>query len=87
MTRENLTGRYKKEFCLRDLVGTVHPDYSDKTWVEAFLLSKRGDSAVEQYFKNPEYYSKGLKQFDQSNTRHDTPLDLYESDGQFFING
>lgn len=87
LTRENLTGRYKKEFCLRDLVGTVHPDYADKTWIEAFLLSKRGESAVEQYFKNPEYYSKGLKQFDQSNTRHETPLELYESDGQFFING
>lgn len=87
LTRENLTGRYQKEFCLRDLVGTVHPDYADKTWVEVFLLSKRGDSAVEQYFKNPEYYSKGLKQFDQSNTKHETPLELYESDGQFFING
>lgn len=87
LTRENLTGRYQKEFCLRDLVGTVHPDYADKTWIEAFLLSKRGDSAVEQYFKNPEYYSKGLKQFDQSSTRHETPLELYESDGQFFING
>ena len=87
LTRENLTGRYQKLFCLRDLVGTVHPDYEDKTWLEAFLLSKRGDSAVEQYFKNPEYYSKGLKQFDQSSTRHETPLELYESDGQFFING
>ena len=87
LTRENLTGRYQKEFCLRDLVGTVHPDYEDKTWLEAFLLSKRGDSAVEQYFKNPEYYSKGLKQFDQSSTKHETPLELYESNGQFFING
>ena len=87
LTRENLTGRYQKEFCLRDLVGTIHPDYEDKTWIEAFLLSKRGDSAVEQYFKNPEYYSIGLKQFDQSSTRHETPLELYESDGQFFING
>lgn len=87
LNRESLTGRYKKKFCLRDLVGTTHPDYTDKTWLEAFLLSKRGDSAVEQYFKNPEYYSKGLKQFDQSSTRHDTPLELYESDGKFFING
>lgn len=87
LTRENLTGRYQKEFCLRDLVGTVHPDYADKTWIEAFLLSKRGDSAVEQYFKNPEYYSIGLKQIDQSSTKHETPLELYESDGQFFING
>lgn len=87
LNRENLTGRYQKKFCLRDLVGTTHPDYTDKTWLEAFLLSKRGDSAVEQYFKNPEYYSKDLKQFDQSSTRHETPLELYESDGKFFING
>ncbi len=87
LNRESLTGRYKKEFCLKDLVGTTHPDYSDKSWLEAFLLSKRGDSIVEQYFKNPEYYSKGLKQFDQSDTRHETPLELYESDGKFFING
>lgn len=87
LNRESLTGRYQKKFCLRDLVGTTHPDYTDKTWLEAFLLSKRGDSAVEQYFRNPEYYSKGLKQFEQSSTGHETPLELYESDGQFFING
>lgn len=85
--RESLTGRYKKQFCLRDLVGTSHPDYSDKSWLEAFLLSKRGDSAVEQYFKNPEYYSIDLKEFDQSNLRHDSPIELYENDGQFFIRG
>lgn len=87
LNRESLTGRYNKTFCLKDLVGTIHPDYADKTWLEAFLLSKRGDSAVEQYFKNPEYYSKELKQQDQSNLRHDSPIELYESDGKFFING
>ena len=87
LKRENLTGRYIKTFSLKDLVGTVHPDYTDKTWIEAFLLSKRGDSAVEQYFKNPEYYSKDLKQLDQSSLNHETPLELYESNGQFFING
>ena len=76
-----MTGRYIKTFSLKDLVGTVHPDYTDKTWIEAFLLSKRGDSAVEQYFKNPEYYSKDLKQLDQSGLSHETPLELYESDG------
>ena len=48
---ERLTGRYNKTFCLKDLVGTTHPDYADKTWIEAFLLSKRGDNAVEQYEK------------------------------------
>lgn len=87
LNRENLTGRYIKTFCLKDLVGTIHPDYTDKTWLEAFLSSKRGDNAVEEYFKNPEYYSRDLKQLDQSDLRHETPIELYESDGKFFING
>lgn len=87
LNEDYLTGVYSKKFCLKDLIGTTHPDYTDKTWLEAFLLSKRGDSAVEQYFKNPEYYSKGLKQQDQSRLRHDSPIELYESDGKFFING
>lgn len=87
LNRENLTGRYIKTFCLKDLVGTIHPDYTDKTWLEAFLLSKRGDNAVKEYFKNPEYYSRDLKQLDQSDLRHETPIELYESDGKFFING
>ena len=85
--RESMTGTYTKKFCLRDLVGTSHPDYSDKSWIEAFLLSKRGDNAVEQYFRNPEYYSEGLKGFDQSSLRHDSPIELYENNGQFFIKG
>lgn len=84
---EWLTGRYKKAFSLKDLVGTIHPDYTDKTWLEAFLLSKRGKNAVEEYFRNPEYYSKDLKQLDQSKLRHETPIELYECDGKFFING
>ena len=87
LKRENLTGREIKTFSLKDLVGTVHPDYSDKTWLEVFLTSKRGDNAVDEYFKNPEYYSTDLKQLDQSNLGHETPLELYESDGKFFING
>ena len=87
LKRENLTGREIKTFSLKDLVGTVHIDYSNKTWLEAFLTSKRGDRAVDEYFKNPEYYSTDLKQLDQSNLSHETPLELYESDGKFFING
>lgn len=87
LKRESLTGRYKKTFCLKDLLGTIHSDYTDKTWLEAFLLSKRGDRTVEEYFANPEYYFVGLKQQDQSNLRHDSPIELYESNGKFFING
>ena len=33
------------------------------------------------------YYEEDLKRQDQSNLNHDTPIELYESDGQFFING
>lgn len=87
LNRECLTGRYIKTFCLKDLIGTTHSDYTDKTWLEAFLLSKRGDNAVREYFKNPEYYSRDLKQLDQSDLKHETPIELYESDGKFIING
>lgn len=61
LDRESLTGRYNKTFCLKDLIGATPPDYADKTWIEAFLLSERGDNAVEQYFRNSDYYSVGLK--------------------------
>ena len=82
---EGMAGTFTKEFSLKDLVGTNHSSYADKSWIEAFLLSKRGDATVEEYFKNPEYYSIGLKQLDQSNLKHITPIELYERDGQFFI--
>lgn len=84
---ERLTGIYNKRFHLKDLVGTTHPSYANKTWIEAFLLSKRGDEAIEQYFRNPDYYSIGLKQQEQSNLSHDSPIQLYESNGRFFIKG
>lgn len=82
---EGMTGTFIKQFSLKDLVGTDHSSYADKSWIEAFLLSKRGEATVEEYFKNPEYYSIGLKQLDQSNLKHITPIELYESDGKYFI--
>ena len=84
---ENLTEKNFKKFSLKNLVGTTHPSYCNKTWLEAFLSSKRGDNAVDEYFNNPEYYSHDLKQLDQSNLKHDTPIELYESNNKFFING
>lgn len=53
LNNSNLTGIYKKTFCLKDLVGTAHPNYRDKTWLEAFLTTKRGNDAVKKYFANP----------------------------------
>lgn len=87
LSRDSLTGTYTKTFSLKDLVGTIHPDYSNKSWIETFLTSKRGDNVVDNYFRNPDYYSKDLKKEDQSDLTHDTPIELYECDGQFFIKG
>ncbi len=87
LSRDSLTGTYTKTFSLRDLEGTIHSDYSNKSWIEVFLASKRGDDTVDNYFRNPDYYSKELKREDQSDLTHDTPIELYECDGQFFIKG
>lgn len=43
-------------FSLRDVVGTNHSRYANKTWIEAFLDLDRGEELLELYFKNPEYY-------------------------------
>lgn len=87
LERESLTGTYTKQFKLKNLIGTTHRDYYNKTWLESFITTKRGDDAVLKYFKNPNYYDQELKQFEQSDLNHDTPIELYESEGKFFIKG
>lgn len=82
-----ITERATKKFCIKDIMGTIRSDYADRTWLEAFLASKRGDVAVEKFFRNPEYYTVDLKQMDQSTASHDSPIELAESNGQFFIMG
>ena len=77
-----------KQFSLGDVIGTNHPDYYNKSWIDSFIATKRGDRIVEEYYKNPSYYSEFLKQPNQDNYRvHETPLELYENNGKFYING
>ena len=77
-----------KRFRLEDIIGTAHPDYYNKSWIDFFLATKRGDNIVKKFNGNPEYYSEFLKQPNQDNSVvHDTMLELYENDGKFIIKG
>lgn len=77
-----------KKFCLGDIIGTDHPDYYDKSWIDFFIATKRGDGIVRKFNSNPEYYSEFLKQPKQDNSIvHDTMLELFENDGKFIIKG
>ena len=88
ITRESLTGTYKKKFCVKDIIGSANLDYAGKTWIEAFeLTGKRGDKIVEKYFDKEEYYTSDLKKEDQTYVNHDSPIELYEADGKFYIKG
>lgn len=87
---ESFTKEFILPFCMKDIVGTEHPSYRDKTMFEAFLLTKRGDWNINNLYKNPAYYSETLKQTDQSTKTagHDTPIELSrDSFGRCFISG
>lgn len=87
---ENYTKEFILPFCMKDIVGTEHPSYMDKTMFEAFVLSKRGDWNINNLYNNPSYYSETLKQTDQSTKTagHDTPIELKrDSLGNCYISG
>ncbi len=48
----------KAFFSLRDVIGTNHDRYANKTWIEAFLDLDRGEEILELYFNNPKYYDE-----------------------------
>ncbi len=76
--------KFTSRFCMKDIVGTKHPDYENKSFFDSFLTTKRGDIIINSYINNPEYYEKVLKQPDQSyeTCRHDTPIELYKVDDE-----
>lgn len=63
-------------FCMKDLVGTDHDRYSNKTWIEAFLDLDRGDENIQLYFENPNYYE---------NLKDDSNLGLAKKDDKYYI--
>lgn len=46
----------KATFSIKDVVGTNHQRYENKTWLEAFMDLDRGEEILELYFRNPKYY-------------------------------
>lgn len=82
----NLAGSKEERFHIKDVIGTKHPDYAGKTWIEAFSISKRSDSIIKKYYENKEYYEK-IKEYDQEENLHDTPLELLKVDDKYIING
>lgn len=67
-----------EKFHIRDLVGTNHQRYANKTWIEAYLDLDRGNEIIELYNKNPEYY----KEIRDPNK---TDLGLIKIDGKYYI--
>lgn len=65
-------------FSLRDVVGTSHDRYANKTWLEAFLDLDRGEELLELYFDNPLYY-------DELKKSENCDIGLACKDGKYYI--
>ena len=76
-----------KKVCIKDIIGTNHPLYENKSWIDAFLSTKNGEETIELYQKHPSYYFKDLKQLKQSTLIHNTPLEVFEIDQEYYIKG
>jgi hypothetical protein len=76
-----------QKVCIKDIVGTNHPGYQNKSWIDAFLDSKRGCEIIDLLKKHPSYYFEDLKQKKQSSLIHDTPLEVFQIDNKYYIKG
>lgn len=45
-------------FCIKDVVGTDHPRYAGKTWLDAFLDLDRGTDIIKLFEDNPNYWEE-----------------------------
>lgn len=71
-----------EKVCIKDIIGTTHPSYENKSWIDAFLSTKNGEETIELYQKHPSYYFKDLK---QSTLIHNAPLKVFEIDHEYYI--
>lgn len=82
------TGTFMMPFSMKDICGTMHPSYESMTFLEAFIKGKREDKNIELFYKNPDYYFVSLKNPNQSQSLHDTPIELVRDyEGKCFIKG
>lgn len=68
----------KETFHIRDLVGTNHPRYARKSWIEAYFDLDRGNEIIDLYHKNPNYW-KEIRDFSK------TDLGLIKLNDQYYI--
>lgn len=68
----------EKTFSIKDVIGTNHPRYENKTWLEAFMDLDRGEETLELYFKNPKYY-------DDLKKPQNCAIGLACKDGKYYI--
>lgn len=69
-----------EKFCIRDVVGTDHPRYAGKTWLDAFLDLDRGENIIELYRNNPGYWEE-MKSLDNAD------IGLLKYGGKYYIFG
>jgi len=62
--RNYCDGKVEK-FSMKDVVGTNHPRYAGKTWIDAFLDLDRGDNIIKLYEENPGYWQE-MKSLDNA---------------------
>ncbi len=77
----------EEKVCIKDIIGTNHPLYENKSWIDAFLSTKKGEETIALYQKHPSYYFKDLKQLKQSPLIHNKPLEVFEIDQEYYIKG
>lgn len=74
----NIAFCLRTSFSLRNVVGTNHNRYANKTWLEAFLDLDRGEELLELYFNNPKYY-------DTIKEPENCDIGLAFKDGKYYI--
>lgn len=80
---DSLSGVGIKKVSLKNIIGTNHPNYANKGWMDAFLSTEKGKDCITLYQQNPSYYFKELKRTE--NTLQNTPLEVVEKDGKYYI--
>lgn len=71
-----------QEVCIKDITGTTHPDYRDKSIIESFSSLKRGAAIIQKQQENPEYYTSVLK---DKNRQIIDEVTVVEKDGKYYI--
>lgn len=82
----NFCGAYRLPFSVADIVGSDHDVYAGKSWLEAFIRLARGEEIIEEYFQNPSYYSKTLKNLTlMANAPHSTNIGIVKKGKKLYV--